>query len=480
MKISKKLALCAALTCSAWASTSIAATEGDKLAAIQAGLNRLASIQQVDGRWEYGDDGYDRAATGASLLAFMTQKDKWGTNAADYKTAADKAVSYLLSIATKVTNLSTRNTGANICPGGIGTCDGVYWGGGHEVYTTGHVIPGLVEYVKGFGIPLTDVATISGPLAGMTWAQIFQANVNQWAAMQTTSGSFRGGWRYNLSGPAGDADSSTTQWGTISLIYAESVGATTPAIVKTELDKWLLAVQTASGNSCYFPLDQGQYYCDHANTGSNLLGLKYLGKLSTDPRVVKAINWLNTNWQDTANNGWFGNFNHPYAMFAVYKGLEVNIGLNNKTAILNLRPNMCFGGANAAVPGNSGTDGYPGNPANIANCNWWQDYNDWLVDSQQGTGNWPGYDYWNNTLATAYHIVILGAAVVPVARCDVNGDQSTDTLDLSLISKARGKAVPPNDVYDTNQDGSITPADVKFCIPKCTLANCKAPPQPNP
>ena len=58
----------------------------------------------------------------------------------------------------------------------------------------------------------------------------------------------------------------------------------------------------------------------------------------------------------------------------------------------------------------------------------------------------------------------------PVVQCDVNNDLKVNQTDLSLISRNRGKPVPS--VFDTNKDGKIDPADVKACIPLCTLANC--------
>jgi len=66
--------------------------------------------------------------------------------------------------------------------------------------------------------------------------------------------------------------------------------------------------------------------------------------------------------------------------------------------------------------------------------------------------------------------VTIGSAAQGV--CDVDGDGDIDKLDLSLISKARGQTPLPGDPRDANIDGRIDPADVKFCIPKCTRANC--------
>jgi hypothetical protein len=56
------------------------------------------------------------------------------------------------------------------------------------------------------------------------------------------------------------------------------------------------------------------------------------------------------------------------------------------------------------------------------------------------------------------------------ATCDVDNDGDVDQLDLSLISRNRGKPVPS--IYDTNKSGKIDPADVKFCVPLCTRPNC--------
>jgi hypothetical protein len=66
-------------------------------------------------------------------------------------------------------------------------------------------------------------------------------------------------------------------------------------------------------------------------------------------------------------------------------------------------------------------------------------------------------------------------------KCDVDKDGDIDKVDTSMISKARGKKVPPLDqAYDANGDGMVSPADVKACIPLCTLPNCAIPVNPVP
>jgi hypothetical protein len=60
-----------------------------------------------------------------------------------------------------------------------------------------------------------------------------------------------------------------------------------------------------------------------------------------------------------------------------------------------------------------------------------------------------------------------------IGKCDVDKDSDIDKIDTSMISRSRGKTVPPLDpAYDANGDGLISPADVKVCIPLCTRPNC--------
>jgi hypothetical protein len=37
-------------------------------------------------------------------------------------------------------------------------------------------------------------------------------------------------------------------------------------------------------------------------------------------QVRAALGFLNTNWKQSANNTWYGSFDHPYAMWAIYVG----------------------------------------------------------------------------------------------------------------------------------------------------------------
>ena len=385
------LASCILLTTSVWG-----ATEAEKLAAIQNGLAHLYATQQAGGYWNFS--GYEQAVTGAAANTFLNQQAKWPSAlATQYQTAVDKAIAYLLSGAT-VVSVSTRNDGVNICPSGSGNCPGVYWyGNGETTYTTGLVAPVIALYGASKGA--TAVATTTGPLANMTWAGIAQGITNTFAAGQSTAinGALRGGWRYFPG--TGDSDSSTTQWAVISLIYDQTLGAVTPAIVKTDLAAWLAAVQLGDGSVCYQPSTAP---CDSADTGGWLVGKKFVGA-SIDAAETAAMTFLHLNWTAGPSATWYGNFGQPYAMWSIYKGLDTTIGLSDTTHIVAPFRTDC-GASRSALPGN---------PPGAAPCNWWEDYNEWLVTNQSGDGSWAGYAYWIDPLSTAFYVNILGATFIP-------------------------------------------------------------------
>jgi hypothetical protein len=292
-------------------------------------------------------------------------------------------MNYLLQGAS-TQSLGLRGDGVSGCPGGGASCTGIYWYGyGESTYTTGIVASAIGQYAAGKG---SVVATTSGPLANMTWTQIAQGVVNEFAVGQSTANTFqRGGWRYFPTD--NDADGSTTQWAVLSMIYGQSLGATVPQIVKNELKNYWLA------NSAQDPVSGGGQYqpgsiIDHSDTGSVLISHAFVGDGKTNAQVQAALAFINTNWKDLASGGWYGNFGQPYAMWALYKGLELQIGLNDNTTILNL--------------------------LDPAQANWWQDYNQWLVTNQNVVdGSWAGYSSWYGPIATAWDVSILGGTVIP-------------------------------------------------------------------
>jgi len=349
-------------------------------------------------------------------------------------------INYLLSTATKTT-VSTRNDTTPICPNAAVTCAGVYWdGAGEATYTTGLVTPALAFFAA--AMP-NAVATTSGPLANMTWKEIAQGITNMFAASQSTSinGDRWGGWRYYLPGN-GDSDMSTTQWAVIAMTYDQVLGATTPTIVKDDLkNHWLPAVQAGDGSGCYML----GYFCDNSDTGGLLLSLNFVGTPATAPAVQAALSFFNSSWLNFASDYWYGNFGHPYAMWAQYKALETTIGLTDTSTITNLFDSTCGGNSPST-------------------CNWYQDYNQWLVTNQNTDGSWTGYGPWYGVLATSFNLPILGGSQIPTNVCDMNHSGDITNVDIGLISAKLRSTVTAGSPGDWNFDGKITTQDTRGCV----------------
>jgi len=376
--------------------TANAASEAEKQAAIASGLAYLAAQQNTATGAFPGASGYPVAATASALLAFEEQYYKqgntWGT-LPDYSAVVTKAATYLLN------TVSTSSIAAPNFWGFTGTAGygstGAYWsnGQGEEAYQTGLALPAIARLTNGInGItPSTVIGT--GPLAGQTYLNLIQRTVDQITWSQTGTGVFAGGWHYLLASPTPDADNSTAQWPVIGLTFAKAVpGVVVYPQTATELQKWVTYIQNpVSGGSGYqSPNDQ---YVNESKTGGLLVEMVYAGG---GGNMALAQAYLNTNWQNVANNTWWGNFENPYAMWSIYKGLEETIGLNAGTSVIsNLHAN----------PGDLDNPNH--------GWNWWEDYCNWLVDNQNLGGSWSGYAYWDAGLATPWYINILNATAIP-------------------------------------------------------------------
>ncbi len=364
-----------------------AASEQAKQDAIKNGLQWLAGQQQAGGYWNYG--GNERASTAAALLAFTEQYSKpggWFGN--DYKPVVDNAAKWLLG--------QTKNF---TYPGPnwwsfTGQGYGFEWYGGdrnRSTYESGLTIPALAKYatLPWVGINTVVPATGVGYVDGKTYAQVINLGLDSFLWGQRGPGNnYYGGWRYHPQWTS--ADNSTAQWPAVALLYGQALtGYSIPTKTKTALQAWINYIQNTNGGSGY---DSPTYLVNEAKTGGLLIEMAVAGG---GGNKTNALAYLNTNWKNTNNSTWDGNFGHPYAMWSIYKGLEVAIGLDNETVITNLHPN----------PGDINNPNH--------GWNWWEDYCDWLVKNQNADGSWTGYSYWYGPLATAWNINILNATQVP-------------------------------------------------------------------
>jgi len=371
--------------------SAMASTSADKQAAIDAGLAYLASTQNADGSWTnaYGGTTFASAHTGAALLAFVEQSYKpAGWNGADYSQVVTKATDYLLGTATTLPFAAAGNWWGFGAGG-----EGIRWSAaGEDTYITGIVLPALSRLVSNpeGGTPLVQptaiISSTNSVVANTTYAQVIQGVVDSFTYYQTGPGSNKyGGWRY-YAGPQ-DSDMSTTQWPVIGYAFADQVaGVTIPdGHVKTALQQWIAACQTPLGGVDYQP-NYGLVDATHA--GGFILSNLFAGGGGS---LTEAVNWLDDNWLNGPSGTWYGNEGHPYAMWAVYKGLEALYGTEG------------------AIPQISNLQAQTTALDDGAVWNWWEDYCQYLVGSQNPDGSWPGYVYWTGSMATAWSINILNA-----------------------------------------------------------------------
>ena len=215
------------------------------------------------------------------------------------------------------------------------------------------------------------------------------------------------------------------------MLYAQAAGATVPVFVASELAIWVAYIQNPDGGSDY-PSGKG-WGSNVSRTGTLLIQMSFSGAAAGENA---ALNYLDTQWLTTANGIWNGNFGHPYAMWAAYKGLAVTIGLDDETTITNLNPD-------------------PGDVDNANhNYNWWEDYCEYLVSTQVG-GTWTGYSYWTGPLATAWYINILAATEIP-SEVRVPFDIKPGSCPNPVNVKSKG--VLPAAIMGT-EDFDVTQAD---------------------
>jgi hypothetical protein len=390
------------------------ATAAEIDTAISSGLAWLATQQAGDGR--FGSGSNPVAYTAAAVLAFENEGHFPG-GGNTYSTHVERGLDFMFNYA-KVGAISPQLHGDPDTDH-----DGVYvsfWDDSYsrEVYETGMVMQAIVASNT------PDRVVTTGPLSGWTYQDVM-VDLVDWAAFgQVDAGTGRGGWRYFAN--YGNSDNSTAQWPVLGLVAAEQWGIQAPQFVKDELNIWIDYVQNDfSGGSGY---DNPTTYVNVSKTGGLLVEMYYVGDDCQVDRAEDALGFINSRWNDPPNGTWYGNKGHSYAMFSVFKGLE----LMQVSTIPN-------------APANTET------PAG----DWYGDYADYLVNTQRSNGSWAGYSNWNDWLSTGWYVVILQSTVFPVEVGVDAPSFACDTLGYEVEVDYSVQRFPADGTVTVSRDGTV-------------------------
>ncbi len=375
--------------------TAFAATEAQKQAVIDSGLAYLATQQQANGRWVYDNSTGDVGATGAALLAFI-EEGHTPTSGTAYSNVVANGLNWIWQSGIKSVNISAQPMGNPDTNGdGIGyKFNSVSGSNSVDNYNTGIVLPALIKA----GAGSTVINSPGSVVNGKTYGQVAQNVVDFLAYSQAdpAAGAAQGGWRYgtNVQG----ADNSVSQWPALALLYAKGAGYNVPQFVTEAQRIWLQYSQNDSNGGAGY---DGPGSTSALRTGSWLVQAKLSGTLSA-AEIQAAKDYIDLHW---TNDGSI--FSDSYGMWAVYKGLESMVGIDNMSEI-TMNIGTCVSPSCAIDNPNHG-------------WNWWEGMNEALYDNWVARGSGGSMylgGYGSVSMTTAWGVNILQAV-------EINQDDGT-------------------------------------------------------
>lgn len=379
-----------------------AATPDEIEAAIDAGLEWLASHQNADGSW----GASDRAArTGLAVLKFETHATFMGMSPFDpayiYSSNVEAGLGYILDNCHEVAIGPQDGNDPDTNGNGIGVKAHDPSSVHHEMYETGIVLMAISASQS------PDRVVASGSQTGRFYREVAQDIVDfiAWAQYDAPN-CYEGGWRYQAN--YHDSDNSISGYVTLGLHYAVSgppwgFGLTVPAWVYTQLNTFIDNVQDpvdgeqSDGGSWYVPCSWA--WVNILKTGNLLSEMALVGDTQATGRVQDALDYMERHWNDgNADPGWKWSWNpagpsgkpHYQACFTTMKGFQA-LGIDEIEV--------------------------GGSPVN-----WYDEMADAIVKSQNADGSWPA-DYWGDSqLSTCWAMLTLQKAAPPALELEPTFD----------------------------------------------------------
>ncbi|MFX1281408.1 MAG: NosD domain-containing protein [Promethearchaeota archaeon] len=388
--------------------------------AIEAGLAWLAGRQNPDGSFGYWEI---LATTAFVVLKFETYAIESGIDPLDesyiYYDQVRGGLDFLFADAHTIP-LSIQPAGD---PDANGNGLGIYFGSieHHRIYSTSVAMMALASSTHP-----EMIVDVSGDIVGKTYQLVLEDTVDYLAFAQNELYPGRGGWGYSENPTDGRSDNSNSGYAVLSLGYAEApppygFGISILPWVKDELNYWIDFVQEdTTGGSGY---TDPYYWLNILKTGNLLYQMAFVGDTAETPRVIDAVNFIETHWYDEDYSpGWRGPgpnlppeielpppWLNPYpnwpacyqAMYTTMRGLEV-LGIEYISPINDL--------------------------SGIA---WFAEFVEVLLDQQNEEGFWPSapmfgsyyygraylWEYWDVILSTTWALLTL-EKVVPLLEVE--------------------------------------------------------------
>jgi hypothetical protein len=384
-------------------SSTKAATEAEIEASILAGTAWVAGQQNGDGSW--GSLFESVAFTGFAVLKLEDRTyELYGDPLDDEGPFFDNIEAGLEYICDNVQ-----------ADGSI-----VYFGNAHHAnYNTALAI-----------MALTSSRDPDYPCGGDDAETVVEDAVDYLLAAQYNSGP--GGWGYNIldnGDPGTWNDNSNSGYVALGLIYANSLFGIDISSALTGLETWITYIQnpvdsdTNDGGSGYTGPES---WVNMLKTGNLLFQMSMVGDDAATPRVIDAVDYLERHWNDTnPDPGFrpgFGVGYHYQSMFAMMKGFQ-SLGIAE----------IDVGGP----------------------VDWYEEFSDIIVNTQEGPGNWP-IDYWGNQLLATTWALLTLERVVEVPKITVVVDIKPSSCPNPFNPKSKG--VIPVAILGT-EDFDVTTID---------------------